>query len=140
MNEYTTRIVSLTKITPSAATLRMEKPPGFTFRPGQWAYFTVHGDIKSESRSLSFSSSPTEPYLEFTKRLSDSDFCTIVEGCQEGDELSFTGPMGNLVYEGGLETVVFLAGGAPAHGLESGGRPLQEFVDFGGELVHALRP
>ena len=113
MREHTVKVIKLIKQTPSATTLRMEKPEGFTFKPGQWAYFTVQGENgeSSYSRSLSFSSSPTEPHLEFTKRISESDFCQTVEKFQGGEEITFKGPMGSLVYEGGLEKVTFLAGG-----------------------------
>ena len=111
MREYTVKVIELIKQTPSATTLRMEKPEGFTFQPGQWGLFTVPGREGTVSRSLSFSSSPTEPYLEFTKRISGSDFCQIIENLQGGEEITFKGPMGNLVYEGGLEKVTFLAGG-----------------------------
>ena len=111
MNQHTTKVIELIQRTPSAATLRMEKPEGFTYKPGQWGYFTVQGEGGGISRTLSFSSSPTEPYLEFTKRISDSDFCQAVEGFQGGEEVTFKGPMGNLVYEGGLDKVTFLAGG-----------------------------
>jgi ferredoxin-NADP reductase len=111
MNEFTVKVIELIQCTPTAATLRMEKPDGFTFKPGQWGYFTIERDGAKVSRSLSFSSSPTEPYLEFTKRISSSDFCRTVEQLQQGDEISFRGPMGNLIYEGGLNKVTFLAGG-----------------------------
>ena len=111
MNEYTIKVIERIQRTPTAATLRMDKPDGFSFKPGQWGYFTVGGDCGKISRSLSYSSSPTEPYLEFTKRISDSDFCQNVKQLQVGDEVSFRGPMGNLVYEGGLDKVSFLAGG-----------------------------
>lgn len=111
MNEYTIKVIERIQRTPTAATLRMEKPDGFTFKSGQWGYFTVEGDCGKVSRSLSFSSSPTEPYLEFTKRISNSDFCQTIVQLQKGGEVSFKGPMGNLVYEGGLDQVTFLAGG-----------------------------
>ncbi|MDF1525820.1 MAG: hypothetical protein RRA15_00810 [bacterium] len=111
MSEYTVKVIELIQLTPTAVTLRMDKPEGFTFKPGQWGYFTVEGSSGKLSRSLSFSSSPTEPYLEFTKRLSDSDFCQNVKQLQVDDEVFFRGPMGNLIYEGGLDKVSFLAGG-----------------------------
>jgi len=111
MNEYTVKVIELIQRTPSAATLRMDKPEGFTFKPGQWGYFTIEGDCGKVSRTLSFSSSPTEPHLEFTKRTSDSDFCKNVKQLQKGNEVSFQGPMGNLIYEGSLDKVTFLAGG-----------------------------
>jgi ferredoxin-NADP reductase len=111
MNEHTVKVIKLIQQTPSATTCRMEKPAGFSFKPGQWAFFTVPGPEGPLSHSLSFSSSPTEPHLEFTKRISDSAFCQTVEGFQGGEEVTFQGPMGNLVYEGGLKSVTFLAGG-----------------------------
>ncbi len=111
MDEYTVKVIELIQRTPTAATLRMKKPEDFTFKPGQWGYFTVEGDCGKVSRSLSFSSSPTEPHLEFTKRNSDSDFCKNVEQLQKDDEVSYRGPMGNLVYEGSLDKVTFIAGG-----------------------------
>jgi ferredoxin-NADP reductase len=111
MKEYTVKVIELIRRTPSSMTLRMDKPEGFTFKPGQWGYFTVDGESGKVSRSLSFSSSPTEPHLEFTKRISESDFCKNLEQLQNGDEVSFQGPMGNLIYEGSLERVTFLAGG-----------------------------
>jgi ferredoxin-NADP reductase len=111
MNKYTVRVIQLFQTTPSSVTLRMEKPEDFDFKPGQWGYFTIQAETGSVSRALSFSSSPTEPHLEFTKRMSGSDFCESLEEIRTGDRLSFTGPMGNLVYEGGLPKVTFLAGG-----------------------------
>jgi len=111
MDKYNVKVIEIFQTTPSSVTLRMEKPGGFVFKPGQWAYFTIREGSQEASRSLSFSSSPTEPHLEFTKRMSSSDFCEILEKVREGDYVSFSGPMGNLVYEGGLAKVTFLAGG-----------------------------
>jgi ferredoxin-NADP reductase len=111
MKEYTVKVIEIIHPTLSSTTLRINKPDGFTFKPGQWGYFTVEGDCGKVSRSLSFSSSPTEPYLEFTKRISNSDFCQTIVQLQKGGEVSFRGPMGSLVYEGGLDKVAFLAGG-----------------------------
>jgi len=111
MNKYTVKVIETLQTTPSSVTLRMEKPEDFDFKPGQWGYFTISAAKGSVSRALSFSSSPTEPHLEFTKRMSGSDFCMSLEKIQAGDRISFSGPMGNLVYEGGLAKVTFLAGG-----------------------------
>lgn len=111
MREFIARVLEIIQTTPSSVTVRMEKPGDFDFKPGQWGYFTIQANTGSVSRSLSFSSSPTEPHLDFTKRISDSDFCKALEKSLEGEEISFQGPMGSLVYEGGLEKVTFLAGG-----------------------------
>jgi len=111
MKDYTVKVSDIFQTTPTSVTVRMEKPEGFDFKPGQWGNFTIKGKEDKVSRVLSFSSSPTEPHLEFTKRMSGSDFCKGLENAKAGDTVSFSGPMGNLVYEGGLAKVTFLAGG-----------------------------
>jgi ferredoxin-NADP reductase len=111
MQEYKVRVIETIHTTPTSITLRMEKPEGFDFKPGQWGYFTIQVEPEKLSHPLSFSSSPTEPHLEFTKRMSGSDFCRRLERMKAGDSISFSGPMGNLVYDGGLAKVTFLAGG-----------------------------
>lgn len=111
MNTYTSKVSDIFQTTPTSVTVRMERPECFDFKPGQWGHFTIQGKEDKVSRVLSFSSSPTEPHLEFTKRMSDSDFCKGLESTKAGDVVSFSGPMGNLVYEGGLAKVTFLAGG-----------------------------
>jgi ferredoxin-NADP reductase len=128
MQEHSVKVIELIQRTPSAATLRMEKPESFTFKPGQWGYFTVQGEAGGISRTLSFSSSPTEPYLEFTKRISESDFCRVVEKFSGGEDVTFSGPMGNLVYEGSLDKVTFIAGGIGITPIRS---ILQYLVDKG---------
>lgn len=111
MNRFTVKIIELVQTTPSAVTLLIEKPDNFNFKPGQWAYFTLWGPMGEASRALSFSSSPTEPHLQVTKRMSGSGFCRNIELALPGDEVAFSDPMGSLVYEGGLDKVTFLAGG-----------------------------
>ena len=64
-----------------------------------------------ESKPLSFSSSPTEPYLEFTKRISQSRFSTVFKNLVPGDTVRFRGPAGNLICTGTEKRIVFIAGG-----------------------------
>ena len=111
MKKYRVKVMKVLRPTPTAATVRMERPEGFAYKPGQWGYFTLGKGEGAISRTLSFSSSPTEPHLEFTKRLTGSDFSRAIGQLREGEDLSFEGPMGNLVYEGGLDKVTFIAGG-----------------------------
>lgn len=111
MKEYTVKVTDVLHRTPTSVSIRMDRPDSFDYKAGQWGYFTLGGRDDGLSRPLSFSSSPTEPFLEFTKRMTGSDFSEAVGKLGEGDEVTFRGPMGNLVYEGGLEKVTFVAGG-----------------------------
>ncbi|UCG39662.1 MAG: hypothetical protein JSV00_05440 [bacterium] len=111
MKEHTVRVIETVVRTPTATSVRMAKPEGFTFQPGQWASFTMKVEEGSQSKPLSFSSSPTEPFLEFTKRITESPFSTAISRLKPGDRITLKGPVGNLVYTGGRERVTFIAGG-----------------------------
>ena len=111
MNEYTLEVTGTVKRTPMSTSVRMNKPAGFAFMPGQWDQFTLDVEGEKESKPLSLSSSPTEPFLEFTKRISGSAFSQAIAGLKPGDQILLKGPVGNLVYTGGVERVTFLAGG-----------------------------
>jgi ferredoxin-NADP reductase len=111
MNEYTLEVTGAIKRTPMSTSVRMKKPDGFTYMPGQWAQFTIDVEGGKESKPLSLSSSPTEPYLEFTKRISDSAFSQAISNLQPGDQVKLNGPVGNLVYTGGIDLVTFIVGG-----------------------------
>ena len=111
MNDYTVKVIETIPRGKSSRSVRMEKPAGFTFTAGQWARFAIAGGGEGMAKPLSFSSSPTEPFLEFTKRITGSDFSAAIDKLRRGDSVAFKGPAGQMTYEGGLEAVVFLAGG-----------------------------
>jgi ferredoxin-NADP reductase len=111
MYEYTLEVTDTIKRTPMSTSIRFVKPDDFTCQPGQWAQFTLDLDGGKESKPLSLSSSPTESFLEFTKRISGSAFSQAVSNLKPGDTVHFKGPAGNLVYTGGIEQVTFIAGG-----------------------------
>jgi ferredoxin-NADP reductase len=111
MNEHTLEVTGTIRRTPMSMSVRLTKPAGFTFLPGQWAQFTLSVDGARQSKPLSISSSPTEPFLEFTKRITGSAFSQAIAKLKLRDRVFLKGPAGNLVYSGGLETVTFIAGG-----------------------------
>jgi glycine betaine catabolism B len=89
-------------------TFRFTRPPGFVFDAGQ--YFILRLDDKLV-KPFSFSSSPTEgDYLEFTTKMSGSDYKRKLESLKPGGKVKMSGPMGKFTY-GGQGKVVFLAGG-----------------------------
>jgi ferredoxin-NADP reductase len=52
-------------------TFRFERPSGYHYRPGQWLVITFQGPDGPLDHHFSHSSSPTEPWVEFTTRLRD---------------------------------------------------------------------
>ena len=111
MTEHTVKVVETILRTPSSLSIRMEKPNGFDYLPGQWAIFSIDCPGEVISKPLSFSSSPTEPFLEFTKRITGSPYCGGISSLESGSTVTFNGPTGSLVYREGMDNLVFLAGG-----------------------------
>ena len=60
---------------------------------------------------FSFSSSPTEPNVEFTTRLTGHEFKNRIAALAEGDVVHIAGPDGAFVLQPGMEKVVHICGG-----------------------------
>jgi len=83
------------------------------FFPGQFLqviFDPANSNNKLLNKYLSFSASPGRDYLEFTKRLSNSDFSNRLKTLQPGDEVWLKGPLGNCVFRE-EERIGFLIGG-----------------------------
>jgi ferredoxin-NADP reductase len=87
-----------------------------TFRAGQYLRYTLpHSDpdTRGISRSFSIASSPDEPLLRLTTRLSSppSTFKHALARLQTGALVDVSGPFGNCVYTESDTPAVFIAGG-----------------------------
>lgn len=93
-----------------------EKPPGFTFKPGQYMRVThpdpPETDPEGNRRTFTIASAPHEPTLMLTTRLRDTAFKRVLKGMPLGGEVLIEGPFGNLVlHQDEARPAVFLAGG-----------------------------
>jgi glycine betaine catabolism B len=91
--------------------IRFPKPVGFSFMPGQYMMVTLSVGGKPVSKPFTLSSSPTESFLEFTKRLTDSEYSTALKAVKLGDSIWLDAPYGIFTFMGEYPKVVFLAGG-----------------------------
>ncbi len=87
------------------------KLPEAKYIAGQYAFVTVNANGKDVSKPLTLSSSPTERYLEFTKKISSSDFSKALNSLKTGDEIKVRLPYGNFVIKEGQKKVTFITGG-----------------------------
>jgi ferredoxin-NADP reductase len=107
--EYTVNFIESVKRTPSAVSYRFSRPAGFTFTAGQYMIVTLDDDLV---HPLSLSDSPEETgFLEFTKRMTGSSFCRILQGLTAGETITLKGSMGGFILDESEKTLVFLAGG-----------------------------
>lgn len=109
---HTLEIQDIREVTHDVRQIRLEKPEGFTFTPGQATEVAVdHEGWRDEKRPFTFTSLSTDPYLEFVIKIyPDHEGVTDQIGrLSRGDKLIIGDPWGTIEYKG---EGVFLAGGA----------------------------
>lgn len=95
---------------------RLEKPPGWTFKAGQYLEMTLpnppENDAEGNVRVFSITSSPQEDTLMVATRLRDTAFKRVMKSLPLGSEVKIDGPFGNLtLHKNASRPAVLLAGG-----------------------------
>ncbi len=109
--EIKTRIKEVIRRNYNVKSFRLEIPGAPDFKAGQFLSVTLNNDPELK-KYLSISSSPTEEgYLEFTKKLTQSDFSRELDNLKTGDQVIIQYPFGNFVLDEGAAKVAFLSGG-----------------------------
>lgn len=81
------------------------------FQAGQFMLVKLKSD-KELKRFLSISNSPTEQgYLEFTKKITDSDFSGVLKGLKVSDRIIVQYPLGKFILDEQSRKVAFISGG-----------------------------
>lgn len=96
--------------------LYFEKPPGFEFRPGQYANVNLLApgvtDPGGGARVFSIASAPHESDLMIATRIRDSGFKRALSAFPIGSQMGVQGPFGDFTLHQEIERpAVFLAGG-----------------------------
>ncbi|MCK9430325.1 MAG: FAD-dependent oxidoreductase [Candidatus Omnitrophica bacterium] len=90
---------------------RLEIADWLDFKAGQFLQVGLKGE-SGLKRYLSISSSPTEKcYLEFTKKLTQSDFSIALNKLRPGDVVSVKYPFGKFILDESELKIAFLSGG-----------------------------
>ena len=112
MEKYYVKIISLEKVTHDVLRVRTERPLNYKFVPGQATEIAVNKKgWEEEKRPFTFTSLPTDDYLEFTIKIYSSHngvTCEILK-CKEQEELILHDVWGTISYQG---EGIFIAGGA----------------------------
>jgi ferredoxin-NADP reductase len=78
-----------------------------TYEAGQFFFVTIEGNKK---KHFSFTSSPTDDYVEFTKKLTDSEYSQALRRLKTGDSVGLENPKGEFVM-GDSKKLAFVTGG-----------------------------
>jgi ferredoxin-NADP reductase len=82
------------------------------YRPGQFFFLTIKVNGENALHHFSFSSSPTDKgYIEFTKRITNSDFSQTLNILKPGDWANLQGPSGEFTLSRKYLKLAFLSGG-----------------------------
>lgn len=112
MIEFETKIKDIIQRTPDVKSFRLEAEKDIYFKAGQFFIVTMNIDGKESAKYFSFSNSPTEKgYIEFTKRITTSEFSGALDSMKRGDRARIKMPLGSFTFEGEYEKVAFLSGG-----------------------------
>jgi ferredoxin-NADP reductase len=108
--EFETKIKEVIQRTCNVKSVRVEKG-NVDFNAGQFLSVIIPSE-KDGKRYLSMSNSPTEAgYIEFTKKITQSDFSKAFNNLKTGDTLKIQYPFGKFNLDESCEKVAFLSGG-----------------------------
>lgn len=112
MGQYIVKIKSVKKVTHDVLQIVTEKPPTYTFIPGQATDISINNnEWKEEKRPFTFTCLPENDYIEFTIKTYPSHQSVTNKLLQltKDDELILHDVFGDIAYKG---EGVFIAGGA----------------------------
>lgn len=112
MIKFETEVLNIIQRTHNVKSFRFRIKEDVDFKPGQFFFVTLKIDETERTKHFSFSNSPTEKgYVEFTKRITDSEFSKALERLKAGDWTRLKMPYGSFTFEGEYEKIAFLSGG-----------------------------
>lgn len=108
---FSTRLVDKIPRAEGVKTFRFDRVRQYEFEAGQWFVLTIPDGDAYLTKHFTHSSSPTEGYLDFTTRLTGSEFKTALDGLPLGTEVEVEGPFGAFTLREDAQRVAFLTGG-----------------------------
>lgn len=131
--KFTTTFLEKVPMSGDLASFRFAKPEGFEYIAGQWFVLSIPSPSGTLAKPFTYSSSPTEPFLMMTTRLSGSDYKNALDALQPGAEVGMEGPGGRFTLDPARDRVAFLAGGV-------GVTPIRSMLRFLADSPGAARP
>jgi len=111
--EFELKVQNIIQRSYSVKSVRINKPTeNLSYKAGQFLSVALN-NVNCPKRYLSISSSPTElGHIEFTKKITGSDFSCTLDKLKEGDILKIQYPFGKFTLEDNpAEKIAFLSGG-----------------------------
>jgi ferredoxin-NADP reductase len=117
MWQFETSVLEVIRRTQDIKTVRFDvsSRKDVRYKAGQYFYVVIKVGEQEAEHHFTISSSPTETekagYLEFTKRITTSDYSQALDHMKPGDWAKLQGPEGNFTLPRKKADLVFLSGG-----------------------------
>ncbi len=109
---FQTEVIDIIDRAPWVKSFRFNTSGDLVFQPGQFFFVSIVIGGQEATKHFSFSNSPTEKgYIEFTKRLTGSEFSNALARLKKGDRVKIKAPTGNFTFQGEHAKIAFLSGG-----------------------------
>ena len=110
-DELELKIKEIITRTPNVRSVRLETTQRLDFKAGQYLIVTLN-KAKALTKPLSISNSPTEEgYIEFTKKITESEFSKTLCSLKPQDMVTIKYPFGNFTLNEEYKKIAFLSGG-----------------------------
>jgi ferredoxin-NADP reductase len=130
-----TRLVDRIPRVPDVKTFRFERIRQYEFTAGQWFVLTIPQGDGYLTKHFTHSSSPAETHIDFTTRMTGSDYKNALDELPLGAEVEIEGPFGAFTLKDDAPRVCFLTAGigiTPVYSI------LQDMADTGDDRETVL--
>lgn len=104
-------IIEILQRAPDIKSLRFRRPQEFNYLAGQFISITLGSGSDQMTKPFTISCSPTERFLEITKRLTGHPFSNALDSLKVGDMVSINGPYGSFTFQEEYDKIGMLSGG-----------------------------
>lgn len=110
--KFETSVSDIIQRTHNVKSFRFPRPKDMQYKAGQFMFVKIKSGDEEMRKHFTISSSPTEKdHIEFTKKLTGSEFSNTLETMQMGDWAMIDAPYGKFTFEGEYEKIGMLSGG-----------------------------
>ena len=110
--KFKTSVNDIIQRTHNVKSFRFPRPKDLQYKAGQFMFTKIKSGDEELRKHFTISSSPTEKdHIEFTKKLTGSEFSNALETMQMGDWAAIDAPYGKFTFEGEYEKIGMLSGG-----------------------------
>jgi len=112
MPEWNVKLTDKIERTSDITSFRFETPEGLSYLPGQFFFVYIPAEVEgSIMHHFSFSSSPSEPLIEFTTRIRDSPFKYRLNQLKNGTTVKIASVSAQFTITEEIKKEVFVCGG-----------------------------